>query len=822
MKKILFNMLVFILLFSTVSYGLLISEVMYDPLENDNYNEWIEIYSDENINVENLTICNDTISISTTNYSINNDSFFIIADSDTNISNNYNISNNTKIFLTEGKTLCNYGLSNSGEIIDITLDNLTYSFDYTDYLNENYPIFYDFNESIYKEGCYINGTPGYFKKCEINNISPMIQELEFNFWLNDYYLLENESLIFLGDINSPSNMEGNLTIKIGKKSDSGYEYPEEWIVFDGKIDLVKGENELNDFIGNISWKAKDEILSDYYKAYASLKTEIGEKRPYEIFFVKDVGNLFLINSTINKEKILLNDSINITLNIENEDNHNLSFDYGFIIEDLKTLEGVKDVEFISDGFIENLSSKEFSFVWNETNNLISGNYSLIPSIRFNIENETIERLGEEYKIEILGFKDLGEPTLNIIDYEDSSFGKFSKAIVEYSSNNYDKNLRFHVYGYPKQVVSDYNLEGIKANDLSSIDLTYSVKRDKDYVIGIPYLLKPNCDNYYETGVYRIRIRVFENSEDEWIEWDTFDFNTSIAGKNEYLCPVKSSSSGSSQSISIPNSIEDKEKNEFNYGDVTYSLGIPKKISNKFSIEINYTNKRNITDIRIESYLYSGKKLSRENIISKNIEENESGKITLNNIVINHEEKDEYKIIVKINSSKRKSLKTYSKIVEYEPEKNTIKSFYTLQEKYQDSIKLFGSLDNGFGSVELLSLTNTSYTDANDKMIFEEKIFPGINHYFLILKDDFNNTLDVEKLSLFSDGNLIEKYKGQAIKVGFSNFIEDNNENGGILVTGNTVSSIDLDLGKTKLKKLINILLVFIFIIGAFHFWRRSY
>ena len=646
--------------------------------------------------------------------------------------------------------------------------------------------------------------------------------MEFDFWLDDYYILQNENVSFQGEIDSPNDMKGNLTIKIGKKSDSGYEYPEKWIIFDDEIDLIEGKNKLEDIIGNLGWKPESEMLSDYYKAYANLKTEIGEKRPYELFFVKGIGNLFLINSTINKNSISLNESINLTINIENEEGFNLSFDYGFFIENLKTLDGLKDAVFISNSSIDNLIIKEVLFYWNETDNIISGNYSLVPFIRFNINNETVERVGESQDLEILGFDDLGEPTLNIIDYEDSSFGKFSKVMIEYSSNNYDKDLVFHVYGYPKQIVSDYDFEGVKANDFSDMDIEYSVKRDNKYVIGIPYLLKPNCDNYYEKGIYRLRLRVFEKTNKEWTEWDTVDFNISIDGKNEYLCPTKSSSSSSASSISIPTSLNNDNKDEFTYGDVSYFLDIPEKINDDFVIKLNYSNKKNFTSIQVESYLYSGKKLSEKNIISKNIYENESGNIILKNIILDHERKDEYKIIIKINSSKRKSIKTYSKIVEYAPEKNSIKSFYTLQEKYQDSIKLFGSLDNGFGNVELLSLTNRTYKAAEDKIMFEEKIFPGINHFFLILKDKFNKTLDVKRLSLFSDGESIEKYEGQTITVGFNGWIENKSENLGVLATGNTVAPIDIDLGRSKLKKLINILLVFISIIGVFHFWRRSY
>ncbi|MEM7819808.1 MAG: lamin tail domain-containing protein, partial [Candidatus Aenigmatarchaeota archaeon] len=51
--------LLFLLLITYIVSAIRINEIMYNPIEDDNYNEWIELYNPTNLSIslENWTIC---------------------------------------------------------------------------------------------------------------------------------------------------------------------------------------------------------------------------------------------------------------------------------------------------------------------------------------------------------------------------------------------------------------------------------------------------------------------------------------------------------------------------------------------------------------------------------------------------------------------------------------------------------------------------------------------------------------------------------------------------------------------------------------------
>lgn len=141
-------LILFLLLIPTASAQIIINEIMYDPLQNDAYNEWAEVYNtgDASLNLENWTLCDKKIiagyveNISGAihlNYSttIPAKSYAIITDGGTGTEayDNFNISESAVVLHVNVSEICS-GLTNtanktiwlknaSGNIIE----NITYS-----------------------------------------------------------------------------------------------------------------------------------------------------------------------------------------------------------------------------------------------------------------------------------------------------------------------------------------------------------------------------------------------------------------------------------------------------------------------------------------------------------------------------------------------------------------------------------------------------------------------------------------------------------------------------------------------------------------------
>ena len=144
-KFILLSLMVFFLTLQSVS-ALIISEVMYAPEENENYNEWIEIYNDENSDVDlnNWSLCGKELLegyVAHSDGSLNSEEglilssgeYAIISDggSGTEIYSNFNIDSSSLALHVDASSLCS-GLSNSGDEISLEdgTGNIVDNFDY--------------------------------------------------------------------------------------------------------------------------------------------------------------------------------------------------------------------------------------------------------------------------------------------------------------------------------------------------------------------------------------------------------------------------------------------------------------------------------------------------------------------------------------------------------------------------------------------------------------------------------------------------------------------------------------------------------------------
>ena len=143
----------FTLLMPLNSYSaVFINEIMYDPSlsqGSDDFNEWIEIFNNgiSSVDLTNATLCGDFLLKGFINHSdgsINQNTTFILepskfalitdGGSGTEVYDNFTVDLNALAFHVLSSSMCNNGLSNSGEVINLTLGNKSHIVNYTQFV----------------------------------------------------------------------------------------------------------------------------------------------------------------------------------------------------------------------------------------------------------------------------------------------------------------------------------------------------------------------------------------------------------------------------------------------------------------------------------------------------------------------------------------------------------------------------------------------------------------------------------------------------------------------------------------------------------------
>lgn len=178
MKKILL-LVVFLICINSVYASLIVNEIMYNPSEDENYNEWIEIYNDgnEEIDLSFWKLCSKSILGGFINNSDSKEyanegsillpgEYGIISDgkSGTQIYNNLEISG--MAFHIDSASLCG-GLSNSGKSINLTSDNQNINLIYKNLAKEGYSI--EFYNNQWYQSLELGGTPGKENSAHVDN-----------------------------------------------------------------------------------------------------------------------------------------------------------------------------------------------------------------------------------------------------------------------------------------------------------------------------------------------------------------------------------------------------------------------------------------------------------------------------------------------------------------------------------------------------------------------------------------------------------------------------------------------------------------------------
>lgn len=141
----------FLLALPTFVAGMQINEIMYNPVQDESYNEWIELYNNESsIDLNGWTLCGKELLPGYVNHSdgqtyynngsnLSADSYALITDGGTGSTNgslvldNFNVPVSTLFFHIDGTAMCTGGLTNTGDTITLnksdgtSMDNITYS-----------------------------------------------------------------------------------------------------------------------------------------------------------------------------------------------------------------------------------------------------------------------------------------------------------------------------------------------------------------------------------------------------------------------------------------------------------------------------------------------------------------------------------------------------------------------------------------------------------------------------------------------------------------------------------------------------------------------
>jgi len=210
-----------------------INEVMYDPIENEYYNEWIELYNPSNhsINISGWTITDNRYEDFLEGNSDNGTGssiippggYAIITDHETKVYENYNISNETIALYVDDKSIGN-GLGNTGDMLilknstDHIIDYVEWIKNYTeipgepiDKITEGYSLSKIIQEKTnnskndYYEGLF---TPGR------KNILLERGKTKINNKKTEFLISKNELLEINLEIQNLGDFKDNITIKV--------------------------------------------------------------------------------------------------------------------------------------------------------------------------------------------------------------------------------------------------------------------------------------------------------------------------------------------------------------------------------------------------------------------------------------------------------------------------------------------------------------------------------------------------------------------------------------------------------------------------------
>ncbi|GEM_PF-6517087 len=217
------KLLVLIILFLLLSFNayadLIITEILANPIQNDNYNEYVEIYNDDNsfINLENLTLCNNKLESGYINkqdlktynnlsLTINPKSYALITDGGTGTEVYTNFNPKGIALHTDSSSLCG-GLSNSGKEVSLYLNGIKIS-------SVTYPVAQEGLSWSLVNGNWLNSntTPGDVNFIIPNESNISNQSMSLNITINNTTNLSNQQNTTNNGVNLSNQFQDNETV----------------------------------------------------------------------------------------------------------------------------------------------------------------------------------------------------------------------------------------------------------------------------------------------------------------------------------------------------------------------------------------------------------------------------------------------------------------------------------------------------------------------------------------------------------------------------------------------------------------------------------
>jgi len=634
-----------------------INEVMPNP-ESDVYDEWIEIYNPENmiLNLSNWNIednspnnSNEITCYNIGNCSlITNSTYFIVIGKNANITR---ITNKNITYFYVDSTCIGNKLNNNGDIIIFYKSSYSTNFSYN--YSEKGNSFAGFPDGSTDFTLCSTPTPGEKNNCSSSSEEEPKTDAELNLKisLNKNFFSIGDKVTVIGNITNTFNTTINGTLSIKFKRIDMDTYPSDWIIINQNLPIHIDVTNLSDIVDNLTWSIPENTLAGEYKCYARFNLDESSKnktgKSYIIstafFNYAGIGNIFIDSWNISSLNLAINDTLNATIIVTNNESKPYNVSAYMIIEKLKTATGGESNEVIycNTTSIMNNTSHSITCNWTVPHDSITQIVKIYSKIIFNVGEEMIEKLGEKKTIDIVGLPDLGEPKFELKTSElNILFNSFSIAHTVFSSGNYNQDFKFVCYGYPKKVLADLNGAKITSDFCNkNTAILINAQRNKTYNIFIPVFAYPNCDEYYSMGQYSgyCRLCKYNPNENKWEYYSSHsnyksEFTININGQNECQTKIITQSSGCSENY--------EESAQANSQYIFEKVIAPQLAKRNEKINISFTLKNTESKTKIctvKSYIYLLQKTANIGGWSPNekeisLEAYESKKIILENTI----------------------------------------------------------------------------------------------------------------------------------------------------------------------------------------------
>lgn len=649
-----FAVLLFLIKFARAD--IIINEIMANPSQDENYNEWIELYNNGS---EDVDVMGWVISDSTSNDTLIGNNvegngttiilagfYAIITDNVTQVYSNFNVSNMAVRIYANSSTIGN-GLSNSGETI--MLFNSSEVIDSMNYSSSTEGLSWQLFNGTLQEGI---ATPG-----RINNISAQTNQTNQTTATPDMSMT-----VYLSDI-----------ININ-------------VLYD---DLFKFE-----ILNKADCSAKDNVTF-YFNV-----TDFSDSSIFENTTTRaDIG----CSAYANTGELTMNQTGNYTIcgRIINSTANDTNSSNDFACKNFSVI----DTSSVPCNISINLSSEKTIYLTNE-------------SIKFynNLNNETFLYAMEYWKEDLFGTQ-IGSRTnttntnqkswspsidefdqvfflKNRIAYvacnDTNSTDDYSEKMVVVQGTNRSDNsiiyideiylgsddgaefgdsLRFKVIVYKGNSTKTSVQAWLEDGSGEKISKTTSMNiygNYRNHTITIPIQIEANCNGAIADGNYNLVVEGLNASDTATVY---------VEGTTSSLCQTvtKYTTSSSDTGSQTPLNLEQGSEaltTSFVYDNVRFNMMLPSTIEFGKEFVINVTTANTVADGKefdAWAYVFKGRKSITDPMRNKKhlfLRKNESLQFYLPIIVEDEDlEAGDYKLMVKLNSSERKSIKSVSKAVE---------------------------------------------------------------------------------------------------------------------------------------------------------------